>query len=180
MMFWVYEFQVKLGTHILTSERVAVKVCQTAVFSFRICLSGSSKKVKSMELPWGDKFARLHTHTPFHNLIHSFRQDPLPDPWEREDCWSCRCRAGCTWGLRYILQAPPCCKELVIGCTCFIPEIPWYSEMAVGLDLKWLKSNDLQELHWTLSQLFRAFGGQLTAWRCIFWSSSGTRTLLDS
>lgn len=41
-MFRVYEFQVKLGTHILTSERVAVKVCQTVLFSFRIWLDFSN------------------------------------------------------------------------------------------------------------------------------------------
>lgn len=96
---------------------------------------------------------------PFHNLIHSFRQDPLPDPWEREDCWSCRCRAGCSWGLGYILQAPPFCKDLVKGCSCFIPKIPWYWEMAVGLDLNLMICRNCTEL------FLNCFGHLAVSWQ---------------
>lgn len=91
--------------------------------------------------------------------IHSFRQDPLPDPWEREDCWSCRCRAGCSWGLGYILQAPPFCKDLVKGCSCFIPKIPWYWEMAVGLDLNLIICRNCTEL------FLNCFGHLAVSWQ---------------
>lgn len=116
---------------------------------FSICISGS-KKVKSMELPWWVRTISQQS-TPFGKIrCQILEKERIVEVADVERV--AREASG-------TFYKPPFCKDLVKGCSCFIPKIPWYWEMAVGLDLNLMICRNCTEL------FLNCFGHLAVSWQ---------------